>query len=220
MILLWLGCGADRGAFEVTIQQPAPNRDLRAIPTEPATLDWFEDDTPVVFPEHVPASVVRPGSRWRVVATTADGRTAEAEHTVGRTPETNVLVLLMDDVGIDKVAAYDGPYAPPTPTLDRLAAEGVRFTRAYASPVCSPTRGILLTGQHARRNDLGWIVDTGDRDGILPLSATTIPEALPASWANSAVGKWHLAGPSAPGWWSRGRTDGSRRGLARAPRSR
>lgn len=201
MILLLLACRvAPPGPFTVTLEQQAPNRDLHATSSEAATLAWFVDGTPVEFDARVPASQIRPGSHWRVVATGADGATAEAEHTVGFPPETNVLVLLLDDVGVDKVTAYDGAYAPPTPTLDRLAAEGVQFTRAYASPVCSPTRGILLTGRHARRNRLGWIVDTGGRNGFLPLEATTIPEALPAHWSNSAVGKWHLAGPQAPDW--------------------
>ena len=114
-------------------------------------------------------------------------------------PETppNVLVVLIDDVGVDKLQLYGSDLAPPTPTLDRLAAEGMRFDRAYAAPVCSPTRGILLTGNHPSRNELGWIVDTGNREGMLPLEAVTIPEALPDEWSNSAVGKWHLAGPSA-----------------------
>lgn len=114
----------------------------------------------------------------------------------------NVLVLLYDDAGVEKIGAYGHELAARTPRLDALAADGVRFTRAYAAPVCSPTRGILLTGRYGRRTGLGWLVDVGDNKAQLPVEALTIPEMLdqaPTPWANGAIGKWHLAGPRARG---------------------
>ncbi|MEO0604115.1 MAG: sulfatase-like hydrolase/transferase, partial [Myxococcota bacterium] len=63
----------------------------------------------------------------------------------------NILLVLLDDVGQDGIAAYDvSPMPPVTPVLDGLAAEGVRFTRAYAYPSCKPSRGALLTGRYVR----------------------------------------------------------------------
>lgn len=60
----------------------------------------------------------------------------------------NVLIVVLDDVGFHNVGLYglDLP-APPTPTLDALAAEGIRFRRAWSDPVCSPSRASILTGE-------------------------------------------------------------------------
>ncbi len=180
-----------------------PFRDLsvRADPT--AQIEWSLDGTPAGSGPRVPAHEVRPGQEWSVTVTIG-GEAATDRIEISDPPGGNVLILLFDDIGIDHVGSYGiNPAAPPTPTLDALAAEGIRFTQAYTSPVCSPTRGILITGRHARRTGLGWIADTGTRDFALPLASTTVAEALddawPAPWPTSAVGKWHMAGPKAEG---------------------
>ncbi|MEM6925649.1 MAG: sulfatase-like hydrolase/transferase, partial [Myxococcota bacterium] len=94
-----------------------------------------------------------------------------------------------DDVGQDGVAAYGvSPGPPTTPTLDGLVERGVRFTRAYAYPVCSPSRAALLTGQYVRR--LPW-----SDDGRLSRSARTLAElARDAGYETALFGKWHLSG--------------------------
>src|SRR5690242_12619410 len=75
----------------------------------------------------------------------------------------NLLVILMDDVGRDKVAVYgDHPDPPNTPRLDALAAEGTRFVNAYATPICSPTPAALLTGQYPSRTGIGHLVLVDD----------------------------------------------------------
>ncbi|MCB9675282.1 MAG: sulfatase-like hydrolase/transferase [Alphaproteobacteria bacterium] len=116
----------------------------------------------------------------------------------------NVLVLLIDDVGVDKVGAYGGGYAARTPRIDALASQGIRFTNAYAAPMCSPSRAILLTGRYGRRTGIGTITEKESNGSELPLDAVTIPEALDfatgATWTNAAIGKWHLAGPAAADW--------------------
>lgn len=110
--------------------------------------------------------------------------------------QRNVLVIVTDDIGIDKTAAYDAhPAPPPTPTLDRLAAEGVVFRNAYATPSCSATRASLLTGRQPSRHGVGhWIYpDTEEAD--LDLPEVTVPEMLeagPYAYTSAAVGKWHL----------------------------
>src|SRR5688572_14172034 len=77
----------------------------------------------------------------------------------------NILVVLVDDMGVDQVGCYAQNYAalqeqPCTPNIDALAANGVRFTNAWANPVCSPTRAALQTGRPASRTGVGTI--TGD----------------------------------------------------------
>ncbi|MCB9691884.1 MAG: sulfatase-like hydrolase/transferase [Alphaproteobacteria bacterium] len=200
MMALLLACRPPEG-LDVSIHTGPGIRDLEAVVDGPATFRWLEDGVDVgVDGRVVPADRVWPGSTWRVEVTVPDGRTGTAELTVPEPPGGNVIVFLLDDVGVDKVGAYGGDFAAHTPTLDGLAAEGVRFTRAYASSVCSPTRASLLTGRHPRRTGIGWVVDTGARVAFLPLDEQTIPEVLRGGraepWTNAALGKWHVAGPS------------------------
>ena len=119
-----------------------------------------------------------------------------ADTAAGELPP-NVLLVLLDDVGVDKVGAYGAEAAPPTPTLDALAAEGVRFTRAYAYPVCTPSRAALLTGRYGRRTRISdHIITVRDR-AALPADEVTLAELVdhaPRPWATAALGKWHLSG--------------------------
>jgi len=129
-----------------------------------------------------------------------DSSTDTVEHT-GPVLSENVLVVLLDDLGIDKVSAYHPDVATvPQPTLDRLSTEGMRFTTAWTQPVCSPTRASLLTGRHARRLGIGdWLENLGAVElapGV-PLLPELIEEAQPER-ATGAFGKWHLAGEASP----------------------
>src|SRR5262245_15909232 len=92
---------------------------------------------------------------------TADTATATAAPAA---PPPNLLVIVTDDMGVDKVGVYatDVPgYAelaenlPSTPRIDELAASGLRFTNAWANPTCSPTRAGIQTGRHAFRTGVG-----------------------------------------------------------------
>lgn len=113
-----------------------------------------------------------------------------------RTPP-NWLVILVDDLGTDKVGAYgEHPEPPPTPTIDQLAATGLLFRNAYANPVCSPSRAALLTGRYGRRTGFGAIVEIAESRRELPLDEELIPEILATGrhdWTSVAVGKWHLS---------------------------
>lgn len=109
----------------------------------------------------------------------------------------NILIVLMDDVGLDLVGTYGmHPRAAPTPNIDALARSGVRFDRAYATPSCSPTRASLLTGRHPSRTGLGWwMLPTADAAGLRD-EEITIPEALRLAdtpFSSALVGKWHLS---------------------------
>ena len=87
---------------------------------------------------------------------------------------TNVIVILSDDQGYADLSCAGGH--TPTPSLDRLAAEGVRFAQCYtASPVCSPTRAALPTGNYQQRisRDFDWVVGgVGSSNGLPPSTPT------------------------------------------------
>lgn len=107
----------------------------------------------------------------------------------------NVLLVVLDDVGTDRIASYgEHPVPARTPTLDRLAASGVRLSRAYAFPTCSTTRAALFTSRYGRRTGVSFNVKS-DADEGLPHREVTIPEILGAStvpYTSAGVGKWHL----------------------------
>ncbi len=114
-------------------------------------------------------------------------------------PGGNILVLVLDDVGTDKLGA--SPWAPRTPNIDALAARGVRFRNAYAAPSCSPSRAAMLTGRHPRRYGLGGRIRSRSEPYELPLSELTLPEMLersPIRYQNAALGKWHLSSHRSP----------------------
>jgi arylsulfatase A len=120
-------------------------------------------------------------------------------------PKPNIVFLLVDDLGWRDFGCYGNTFYE-TPNLDRLAAEGVRFTNAYAAcPVCSPTRASILTGKYPARLHLtDWIpgrkwpaakLITPAFEQQLPLRETTIAEALkPLGYRTASIGKWHLGG--------------------------
>ena len=105
----------------------------------------------------------------------------------------NMIFILADDLGYADLSVY-GRREYLTPALDRLAAEGVRFTQAYAnSAVCSATRTALITGRYQDRLPIGLEQPLADRDVGLPPSHPTLPSLLrKAGYSTSLVGKWHL----------------------------
>ncbi|HEX8803602.1 MAG TPA: arylsulfatase, partial [Acidimicrobiales bacterium] len=107
----------------------------------------------------------------------------------------NVVVVLLDDTGF----AHLGPYGSDveTPTVDRLAAEGLRYTRFHVTALCSPSRASLLTGRNHHAVGMGFLCDmpTGfpGYTTRLPRSAATLARILrDAGYSTLAVGKWHL----------------------------
>jgi len=116
-------------------------------------------------------------------------------------PPLNVVVVLIDDMGWMDTGVYGSGFYE-TPNIDRLAAEGARFTQFYtASSVCSPTRASIMTGKHPARLDItNWI--GGEQNGLLnqavylrqlPERETTFGEAFSdAGYRTGYIGKWHL----------------------------
>ena len=99
----------------------------------------------------------------------------------------NILFILADDVGAEAFGRYGGT-SYSTPRIDTLADQGVRFTHAYATPLCTPSRVQLLTGQYNFRNyeSFGW----------LSPSETTFAQVLrDAGYRTAIAGKWQLSRP-------------------------
>jgi arylsulfatase A-like enzyme len=107
----------------------------------------------------------------------------------------NVLIILTDDQGTLDVNCY-GSTDLYTPNMDRLAAEGVRFTQAYAHTVCCPTRAMLLTGRYPQRSGVTtWTQgNMKSETGVnMALSEVTLAEVLQdAGYRTALFGKWHL----------------------------
>jgi arylsulfatase len=110
-----------------------------------------------------------------------------ADPLAGKKP--NIVFILTDDQGYGDISAHGNPVLK-TPNLDRLHAEGVRFTDFHVSPTCAPTRSALLTGRHEFKNGVTHTIQERER---LTLKATTLPQALKgAGYTTGIFGKWHL----------------------------
>jgi len=104
----------------------------------------------------------------------------------------NVVIIFTDDQGYGDLGCYGHPTIR-TPNIDRMAAEGLRFTDFYAAaPVCTPSRAALLTGRHAVRSGMTGVLFPHHAQG-LPQSEITLATALKGQgYATAMMGKWHL----------------------------
>jgi arylsulfatase A-like enzyme len=104
----------------------------------------------------------------------------------------NFVILFADDMGYGDLACYGHPNIR-TPNLDRMAAEGARFTSFYAAaPVCTPSRVGILTGRYPARAGLPNNLGPNSKGG-LPLSEILLPQLLkPLGYKTMAIGKWHI----------------------------
>lgn len=104
----------------------------------------------------------------------------------------NFVVVMTDDQGYADLGCY-GATTIKTPNIDRMAAEGVRFTSFYSSnPACTPSRAGLMTGRYGARMGLEHVIFPKDTHG-LPADETTIAEILKEKgYATACIGKWHL----------------------------
>ena len=155
----------------------------------------------------------RPAFFLCVAAVVLAGVEPEALAQIGAGSERpSIIVYLADDVGVEALGSYGGT-SYGTPNIDRLAADGMRFTRAYSMPLCTPTRVALLTGKYNFRNY--------DDFAYLHTAERTIANYLKAAgYATAIAGKWQLGGSfqtphlfgfdeylvwqlEAPDWWTR-----------------
>lgn len=114
------------------------------------------------------------------------------------TDRPNVVLINCDDLGYGDIGCY-GSQVNSTPHTDRIAAQGVRFTDFYtAAPVCSPSRGALMTGCYPRRiglatNEHGaWVLFPGNAAGLSAEEVTIAQLFQLQGYATGHVGKWHL----------------------------
>jgi arylsulfatase A-like enzyme len=107
----------------------------------------------------------------------------------------NVLYIVLDDVGFSAMSCYGGPIE--TPNIDRIAANGVRFTQWHTTALCSPTRSCLLNGRNHTRNSMACITEAAigfpNASGTIPPENGMLSEILgELGWNTYMVGKWHL----------------------------
>lgn len=105
----------------------------------------------------------------------------------------NFIIIFVDDQGYQDLGCY-GSSTIKTPRIDRMAAEGVRFTDFYvAAPICSPSRAALLTGCYPSRVGLGnWVQRPDSRIGLHPDEITLAELLRQQGYATACIGKWHL----------------------------
>lgn len=110
----------------------------------------------------------------------------------------NIVMILTDDLGLADLGCY-GAQDLRTPNIDRLAAEGVRFTQCYANgPLCSPTRAALMTGRYQQRVGIEYAWTPRDAGKGLPPERSVLASSLRrAGYRTALVGKWHLGGDEA-----------------------
>jgi Arylsulfatase A and related enzymes len=107
----------------------------------------------------------------------------------------NVIYIVLDDVGFSAMGCYGGPIE--TPNIDRIVADGVRYTQFHTTALCSPTRSCLLTGRNHTRNSMACITEAAigfpNASGTIPPENGMLSEILgELGWNTYMVGKWHL----------------------------
>jgi arylsulfatase A len=124
----------------------------------------------------------------------------------GTPTRPNIVLILADDLGYGDLGCYNRDSKIPTPRIDRLAAEGMRFTDAHTpSSVCSPTRYGLLTGRYAWRTRMKSGVLNGYSPALVEPGRLTLASLLKqAGYRTACIGKWHLGlGNAEPADYSR-----------------
>jgi len=133
------------------------------------------------------------------IARLIDDATASRLKTDSSPTPTNVVLIMLDDVGFGTCSTFGGPV--PTPTVDRVAEQGLRYNQFHTTALCSPTRAALLTGRNHHRVHMGGITEIANSfpgyDSAIPREAATVAEILRQNgYSTGCFGKWHLT----PSW--------------------
>jgi arylsulfatase A-like enzyme len=131
----------------------------------------------------------RPAAALLALLALAAGAPARAA--TAAPPKPNVIVIFTDDQGYGDLGCYGSPNIE-TPHIDRMAAEGIRFTSFYAAPFCGPSRAQLMTGCHATRVNHARNPSPNSNFGLNPNEITVAEILQGAGYATMAIGKWHL----------------------------
>ncbi|MFH0303023.1 arylsulfatase [Bradyrhizobium sp. 31Argb] len=175
------------GIAAATAQSPLPP-DVKTKNPEPAGLGGY----PVLPPPEAPFL----GTIGRTAKDSTPDFPKEVKAPKGA---PNILLILTDDVGFGASSTFGGPI--PTPTLDRLATNGLRYNQFHTTAVCSPTRTALLTGRNPHTCSTGIVMElaTGypGYDSLMPKSCGTFAEVLKQNGWNTA---WYGKNHNVPDW--------------------
>ena len=154
------------------------------------------------------------GAQWAADDAAVQKKLAALEARFGKKP--NIVYILADDVGLTELGSYGGGKlrGAPTPNLDQMARQGMRFLNFYSEVECSPSRGAVTTGRHPIRNGLYNITLPGEVGSGLHADEVTVAEILSQQgYYSGHFGKWHMGGeeqhyPTSQGFdeaeWSEG----------------
>ncbi len=131
-------------------------------------------------------------SEWNTEDQTIDQKLATLRQKFGKRP--NIIYILADDVGWGEMGWQGGGKhrGTPTPVLDEMAYEGMRFWSAYAEPSCTPSRIAIMTGRHPVRTGLLSVLWPGQTEGLSPQEVTIAEVLSQAGYDTAMWGKWHL----------------------------
>jgi arylsulfatase len=135
------------------------------------------------------------GKQWKADDKQVQNKLAALEKKFGKKP--NIIFILADDIGYTELGSYGGGKVRgfSTANLDRMAAEGMRFTSFYSEPSCTPTRAALMTGRHPVRIGMLGVLFPGTTGMGLVDEEVTVAELLSKAGYNTGMfGKWHLGG--------------------------
>jgi arylsulfatase len=170
-------------SLAMTLALALPGGIARAA--DPASMP--DDGSVLPFPPTPSASIAGP-----TLQESKHQRRVEQSHLPEDAP--NILIILLDDVGFGLPDTYGGPIH--TPTLSRLANEGISYNAFHTTAICSPTRAALLTGRNHQRVGSGTIaeraVDWDGYTGVIPRTSATLAKVLGEyGYKTAAFGKWH-----------------------------
>ncbi|MGC2614287.1 MAG: arylsulfatase [Terracidiphilus sp.] len=168
-------------------QKPSAAATVSAAPTSTLGATTPNDGTVLPFPLTPTASVAAPS-----LQESKHQRRVEENHLPKDAP--NVLIVLLDDVGFGLAETYGGPIH--TPTLTKIANEGITYNSFHTTSICSPSRASLLTGRNHQRVGSGTIaeraLDFDGYTGVIPRSSATLAKTLGYyGYKTAAFGKWH-----------------------------
>ena len=134
----------------------------------------------------------RNSAKWAAEDQAIDEKLAALEARFGKKP--NIIYILTDDIGWGELGWQGGGKhrGTPTPELDQMAQEGMRFWSAYAEPSCTPSRIAIMTGRHPVRTGLVSVLWPGMEDGLSPDEVTIAEILSDAGYSTAMWGKWHL----------------------------
>lgn len=161
-----------------------------------------QDDKGIVTGPTSPVLPV-PGSpfRGKIGRTTADSKSDFPQPVKAPLGAPNVLLIMTDDVGFGASSTFGGPI--PTPTFDKLASRGVKYTRFHTTALCSPTRAALISGRNHHNAHTGMIMERSlgypGYDSVMPKSCGTVAEVLRQNGYNTA---WFGKNHNVPSWQS------------------